>query len=186
VTERSVAETGVLIALGANLGDPVRQVLGAVQELERRLGGQGWYASSLWRSRPLNCPPGSPDFVNAVIACAFPEVSEWASPHGMITMLQALERASGRLDGRQRNAPRPLDLDLLLYGDCLSDSPECLLPHPRALERRFVLEPAAEVAPDWIWPGTGQSIRALRDALRAQTDPTDIERMTWESFRMGP
>jgi len=157
-----------------------------VQELERRLGGQGWYASSLWRSRPLNCPPGSPDFVNAVIACAFPEVSEWASPHGMITMLQALERASGRLDGRQRNAPRPLDLDLLLYGDCLSDSPECLLPHPRALERRFVLEPAAEVAPDWIWPGTGQSIRALRDALRAQTDPTDIERMTWESFRMGP
>lgn len=174
---RSVAETGVLIALGANLGDPVRQILGAVEELERRLGGQGLRVSSLWRSRPLDCPPGSPDFVNAAVACTLPEAPEWASPRGMIAMLQALERASGRPDDRQRNAPRLLDLDLLLYGDYRCADPDCIVPHPRALERRFVLEPAAEVAPDRLWPGTDRSIVQWRDTLREAPDPTGIERI---------
>ncbi|TVS18770.1 MAG: 2-amino-4-hydroxy-6-hydroxymethyldihydropteridine diphosphokinase [Gammaproteobacteria bacterium] len=167
----------VLVALGSNLGDPLRTVEAALLQLERRLGGAAWRASSLWQSRPLDCPPDSPDFVNAVIACAVPDTPEWATPRGLLAMLQALERNFGRPATRVRNAPRPLDLDLLLFADVRCNEADCVLPHPRALGRRFVLEPAAEVAPDLIWPGTGQSVCSLCEALRAEPGQTDIQRI---------
>lgn len=173
-----MADSCVLVALGSNLGDPRQTVEAAMLQLERRLGGACWRASSLWHSRPLDCPPDSPDFVNAVIAAAVPGTPEWASPRGLLAMLQALERDFGRARTRVRNAPRPLDLDLLLFADVQCNDVDCVLPHPRALERRFVLEPAAEVAPDLVWPGTGQSVRSLCEALRAAPGQTDVQRMT--------
>ncbi|MCC5886573.1 MAG: 2-amino-4-hydroxy-6-hydroxymethyldihydropteridine diphosphokinase [Gammaproteobacteria bacterium] len=168
------ASDWILVALGANLGDPCRQLREARAELEGRLGRSGVLASSMWSSRPVDCPPGSPDFVNAVLA--FP-LTVAGSARELLSVLQEVERAFGRNRDTGRNAPRTLDLDLLIYGDLLQSDPRCLLPHPRALERRFVVEPAAEVLPDLIWPGTGRRLSQVREALRksSREDPAQAD-----------
>lgn len=161
----------ILVALGANLGDPHSQLRDARVELEARFSSSdlssdlssAMRASSIWCSRPLDCPPDSPDFLNAVLA--FP-IAVAASAEVMLSMLQQFEQAFGRKGNLGRNEPRTLDLDLLLFGDLMQSDPACMLPHPRALQRRFVLEPAAEVLPELIWPGTSSSVAALCTALR--------------------
>lgn len=152
----------VLVALGANLDDPRAQLITARRRLAARFGAGSMRASSLWRSRPLDCPDGSPDFLNAVVAFPRPEAM---SAEGLLAELARMETEQGR-QRRQHHGPRPLDLDLLVFGQVRQDNPLCTLPHPRALERRFVLEPAAEILPGLIWPGTSSSIRSWRDALR--------------------
>jgi 2-amino-4-hydroxy-6-hydroxymethyldihydropteridine diphosphokinase len=97
-------------------------------------------------------------YVNAVAAF---EAAPGLSPEALLDALKALERNYGIRDTSVRNSPRELDLDLLLYDDEVRDTPTFTLPHPRAVRRRFVLAPAAEVTPDLVWPGTGRTIRAL-------------------------
>ena len=167
-----------LVALGSNQGDPAATVVAAMTRLRREFGSRSWRESGLWRTAPVNCPPGSPDFVNAVVAFEYGfETADATAALTLLEALLALEREWGRPDRRAQNAPRPLDLDLLLFGDLRLDLPECTLPHPRALDRRFVLEPAAEVAPSWIWPGTGRSVRALCEALREAPGSEVVERL---------
>jgi len=169
--------SGVLVAIGSNQGDPAGTVAAAIARLRRDFGGRAWRESALWRTTPVDCPPGSPDFVNAVVAFDSGVPADPAAAVTLLETLLALECEWGRPAVRPRNAPRPLDLDLLLFGDLRLDLTECTLPHPRALDRRFVLEPAAEVAPSWIWPGTGRSVQALRDALRAAPADERLERL---------
>lgn len=147
----------VLIGLGSNRGDSAV----IVREAMTRLGvfARGPVTcSSLWRTSPVDCPPGSADFVNA--AAAF-EASAAVSPESLLDGLKALEARYGRPARRTRNAPRELDLDLLLFGVQTRDRPDFQLPHPRAVNRLFVLAPAAEVLPDAVWPGTGRTISQL-------------------------
>lgn len=160
----------LLVALGANLGEPLAQLRKARTALDARFASKHALASSIWSSRPVDCPPGSPDFLNAVLV--FP-VTVAGSALATLSILQALERAFGRDRSALRNAPRTLDLDLLIFGDLLQADPRCVLPHPRALQRRFVMEPAAEVLPDLVWPGTQSTIAEWRDALRE--DPLQPE-----------
>lgn len=179
------ASAWVLVALGANLGDPWGQLRAARAALEARLGpssgasvgspteASSARASSIWRSRPLDCPPDSPDFLNAVLA--FP-ITVAASAEAMLSILQELERAFGRGANGARNAPRTLDLDLLLFGDLMQADRSCVLPHPRALQRRFVVEPAAEILPELIWPGTCRSLAELCEALRDDREQADTVR----------
>ena len=87
------------------------------------------------------------------------------TPEALLKSLKALEREYGRAEVDQRNAPRELDLDLLLFGSEVRDSVDFTLPHPRAIDRLFVLIPAAEVLPDARWPGTNSSIAELLEAL---------------------
>lgn len=169
-----LASEWLLVALGANLGDPRRQLREARAELEARFACKAGMASSIWCSAPLGCPPGSPDFLNAVLA--FPLTVAPSAPAALAT-LQGVERAFGRVEGALRNAPRTLDLDLILFGELEQSDPDCVLPHPRALQRRFVLEPAAEVLPELIWPGTTRSIAGWRDALREQGGQGGIARV---------
>lgn len=130
------------VAIGANLGDPVAAVQAAFEALARlpqtRLIGR----SSLYRSAPVQAQ--GPDFVNAVAALStrLPAPLLWRE-------LQRLERLAGR-ERPYANAPRTLDLDLLLYGDGRIASPGLTVPHPRMLERAFVLRPLAELAPDRV------------------------------------
>lgn len=151
----------VLIGLGSNRGDSVATVLRALQQLEQFAAGSV-YRSSLWRTSPVDCPPGSGDYVNA--AAAF-EARPGLTPEALLTGLKMLERAHGRAAAVVRNAPRELDLDLLLFDAETRDEPHFVLPHPRAVDRRFVLAPAAEVLPDVQWPGTGRRIRELLAGL---------------------
>jgi len=153
----------VLIGLGSNRGDSRRIVLEAMARMNAFARGEV-HRSGLWRTSPVDCPPGSGDFINAAVAF---EAKEGLSPEGLLMALKALEREYGRNATPVRNAPRELDLDLLLFNDETRETEQFTLPHPRAVNRLFVLSPAAEVLPDAEWPGTGKTIRGLLDALKS-------------------
>jgi 2-amino-4-hydroxy-6-hydroxymethyldihydropteridine diphosphokinase len=141
--------TLAFIGLGSNLGNPVRNVRIAMDRLEA-LSAEPLLKSSLWQTTPVDCPPGSPEFVNAVVGLV---PREGETPESLLGQLQQLERDFGRKPKTVINEPRPLDLDLLLFGNEVRSNPELKLPHPRAHERRFVLEPLAELAPGLVLPG---------------------------------
>ncbi|MEW6514064.1 MAG: 2-amino-4-hydroxy-6-hydroxymethyldihydropteridine diphosphokinase [Pseudomonadota bacterium] len=143
------------VALGANLGDPVATVRSALVALQGIEGAQFLAASSLYRTAPVGLHH-QPDFINAVAALAI-DSAVLPAPT-LLARLFAIEAAFGRVRS-VRNAPRTLDLDLLLYGDQQLDLPGLSLPHPRMSERAFVLAPLAEIAPDLVIPGDGNSVR---------------------------
>lgn len=96
------------------------------------------------------------------------------APGELLVLAKTLERDAGRRDG-PRFGPRPLDVDVLLYGGVQLESPELTVPHPRLRERRFVLEPLADIAPDWRVPPEGVTVRELLDRLEEQ----GVERVGW-------
>ncbi len=149
------------IALGSNLGDPKQNVVQAMDRLQE-LSDFPLLRSSLWQSTPVDCPPGSPLFINAVVGL-LPRVS--ATPESLLDQLQGLELEFGRRPKTVRNEPRPLDLDLIAFRQELRDSEHLTLPHPRARQRRFVLQPLSEIAADLILPGQSLSVRQLLETL---------------------
>lgn len=169
----SVAGTAerVFVAMGANIGDPVAQ-LDAGREALRRLPATRLLAcSSYYRSAPVGYAD-QPDFVNAV---AMMETA--LSPRELLHHLLEIERAQGRIR-TFANAPRTLDLDIVLYGACVIDEEGLTIPHARMLERAFVMLPLAELAPDVEIPGRGcaeflaarlaaEDIAVLRQAVPA-------------------
>jgi 2-amino-4-hydroxy-6-hydroxymethyldihydropteridine diphosphokinase len=129
------------IGLGANLGDRLEALKQALQGLRGMPGSCAVRASRPYRSAPVDA--GGPDYLNAVV-----QLSTTLTAPDLLLALQALENAAGR-QRRYRNAPRTLDLDLLLYGDGRIESTSLCVPHPRMQERAFVLRPLAELAPEW-------------------------------------
>ena len=152
-----------LVALGSNLDDSLGIVAKAMDLLER-LSQQPLRRSSFWRTTPVNCPLGSPSFVNAVVGLVS-KVDE--TPETLMQKLQALEKEFGRPAKKAMNEPRPLDLDLIAFGRETRATPTLMLPHPRAHRRRFVLEPLAEIAPDLVLPGQIQNVSEQLEALRS-------------------
>lgn len=127
------------IGLGANLGDSAATLHAALRELAATPGIQECLASPFYRSAPVDAT--GPDFVNAVA-----RLRTTLAPLDLLDVLQAIEREHGR-ERPYRNAPRTLDLDLLLYDDLRLDTPRLTLPHPRMHERAFVLLPLRDLAP---------------------------------------
>ncbi len=152
-----------IVALGANLGDARGNVLRGMRRLEELTDG-ALMRSSLWQTAPVDCPPGSPVFVNAVVGFV---PREGETPESLLARLQALEKEFGRQPKKVLNEPRPLDLDLIAFGGEVRAARELALPHPRAHERRFVLQPLSELAPDLVLPGQERSVRQLLEALPA-------------------
>jgi 2-amino-4-hydroxy-6-hydroxymethyldihydropteridine diphosphokinase len=149
----------------------VERTLGrALRQLEASLGPLR--IASLYRSVPVS-PVAQPDFLNTA-ALAHTTLE----PEAVLALAKALEWAAGRRRG-VRFGPRPLDIDLLLYGDRQSSAPELTLPHPRLRERRFMLEPLAEIAPGWLVPPDGVPVRELLSRLSRQGDTTVLERIDW-------
>jgi len=160
-----------IVALGSNLGNSAIALRRAVAELERLSTGP-FELSSLWRSIPVDCPAGSPDFLNAVCLWRpFPGTT----PESLLDQLQALERGFGRSPKTILNEPRPLDLDLIAFGQRVRNDPRLILPHPRAHQRRFVLAPLHEIAPDLFLPGWPLSVAGMLSALGP--DPGDSVRI---------
>lgn len=151
----------VIISLGSNLGDSRKIILNAMVRLQKLSSGP-ILKSSLWRTSPVDCPPGSPEFINAVVGFA-PKKRE--TPESLLRKLQTLEKEFGRKPKKVLNEPRPLDLDIIVFGDESRDKPNLALPHPRAHLRRFVLEPLSEIAPDLVLPGQGKSVAQLLAGL---------------------
>jgi len=151
------ADELAFVALGSNLGDSaeiVRRALGRLQSLS----DAPLLRSSLWRTTPVDCPPGSPPFVNAVAGLR-PRAEE--TPQSLLRQLQVLEAEFGRRRGGVPNEPRLLDLDLIAFGARTVNLPDFILPHPRAPLRRFVLQPLAEIAPGFVLPGQSRSAAEL-------------------------
>jgi 2-amino-4-hydroxy-6-hydroxymethyldihydropteridine diphosphokinase len=152
----------VYVGLGSNLGHPRRQLARALRAMARLPRSRIVGVSSNYLSAPVDCPEPQPEFVNAVaaLATALP-------PLGLLARLHAIERQQRRAPQRQRNAPRTLDLDLLLYGRARVRHPRLVIPHPRMDSRAFVLRPLVELSPGVTIPGRGLA-RAFLPAVRAQ------------------
>lgn len=161
----SAPEEIAVIALGSNLGDATHNVLEGMERLQR-FAAAPLLRSSLWQTAPVDCPPESPHFVNAVVGFR-PTPGE--TPESLLKKLQAVERAFGRAPKQVHNEPRPLDLDLITFGSEVRNSKELILPHPRAHERRFVLQPLGEVAPGLVLPGQAKTVQELLAGLPFDT-----------------
>lgn len=135
------------VGLGGNLGDVSSTLDSAVRALRRMPRTELRRCSSWYRSAPLDAT--GPDFVNAVA-----QLETTLAPHDLLAQLRAIEQQHGR-ERSYRNAPRTLDLDLLLYADACIETPTLSVPHPRLHERAFVLLPLAELWPEGVVPGRG-------------------------------
>ncbi len=150
----------IAISLGANLGNAAETIREAAARLESS-GVRHCRLSSLIRTAPVDCAPGTPDFLNAALT------GEWSgSPEDLLRLCQDLEVAAGRPRQHGINQSRPLDLDIILFGGTVLRTPELTIPHPRARRRRFVLEPLAEIAPDWCFPEDGMPIKRILKDLK--------------------
>ena len=157
----------VFLGLGSNLGD--RQA--ALEEALHRLGEGGFHTtrrSSIWKTQPVGGPPQG-WFLNAVV-----EGETSLGPEELLQSCLDTERAMGRVRG-ERNGPRLIDVDILLFGDERHDGPGLVIPHPRLHERRFVLEPLHEIAPLRRHPVLGLTVAELRERC---PDTSAVHRLT--------
>jgi 2-amino-4-hydroxy-6-hydroxymethyldihydropteridine diphosphokinase len=152
MTARS--EVTAYIGLGANLGDPEQAVRSAILQFGTTPGMRLLQASSLYRSAPVDS--SGPDYINAVA-----EIATTLTAPALLVALQAIEQAAGR-ERPYVNAPRTLDLDLLLYGGACVASPRLTVPHPRMWERAFVLLPLHGLAPGLV---SAEALRAVADQM---------------------
>ena len=150
----SRAEVTAFIALGANLGEPAQTLRDALTSLGATPGVRMLKASSLYRTAPIDS--SGPDYINAVA-----EIATTLSAPALLDALQAIEQRAGR-ERPYRNAPRTLDLDLLLYGAGRIHSPRLSVPHPRMWERAFVVVPLAEIASSLVSAAQLQAVADQR------------------------
>ena len=160
------------VGLGSNLGDRKTTLRTAIQRLETlgRIAG----VSSLYETEPVGNLE-QPSFLNAVIA-----LDTALAPVDLLAALLGIERDLGRVRSFP-NAPRTLDLDLLLVDDAIIDTPDLTLPHPRLHERPFVLVPLAEIAPELVLPGSGKTLQELLHTLPDQGGVEVSAAAGWES-----
>ncbi|MCP3918697.1 MAG: pantoate--beta-alanine ligase [bacterium] len=150
------------IALGSNLGDREKSLRGALVALERTPGVVVLRRSSWLETAPVGGPPGQGPFLNGAVL-----LETTLDARALLAELQRIEAKFGR-ERTVRDAPRTLDLDLLLFADEAIDDPELVVPHPRMEERVFVLEPLAEILPDHVLAGCGETVVARARALKRE------------------
>ena len=159
------------VGIGSNLGDRLENLRSAVRNLSRTPDVRVVRSSSVYETAPVGGPQQG-DFLNAVV-----EISTELEPHALLEALQRIENELGRLRA-ERNGPRTIDLDLLLYGNEEIAEPDLTVPHPRMLERAFVVVPLTELGADDELPD-GRRVRPVTDAaqtVRRFADPIDPER----------
>jgi 2-amino-4-hydroxy-6-hydroxymethyldihydropteridine diphosphokinase len=158
------------IALGSNLHERLHLLQAARTHLYALHEDRGpFLCSRIYETEPVDCPPGSPCFLNAAIeiACTLP-------PLDLLIRLQSIEQTLGRQREHAFHAPRTIDLDILYYDNLHFTLPELTLPHPRISERPFVLCPLADICPDRILPDWGKSIAARLAEFPAESLPQAV------------
>ena len=161
VEVKSELQPTVFIALGSNLGDARANILIAIKQLQQ-FSDKPLVSSSLYQTKPVDCPPGSPMFLNAVVSLV---PKRGLTPESLLAKLKSLEKEFGRQPKKVLNEPRPLDLDLIAFGNERRATKALTLPHPRAHERRFVLQPLSEIAPDLTLAGQSKTVKELLSQL---------------------
>ena len=155
------------IALGSNLGDRLENLRKACDRLrDIAIPGEEFLQAPGYQTEPLLCPPGSPFFYNSVVEIAFE-----GDVFKLLEITQSIEKSLGRTGGFERNAPRIIDVDLLYFGDAIIDTETLVLPHPRIGERRFVLQPLADIRPDLVLPWQQTSVAELLEHLVSDEPP---------------
>jgi 2-amino-4-hydroxy-6-hydroxymethyldihydropteridine diphosphokinase len=148
------------IALGANLGERKKNIYAALEQLNLSEGITVLAVSSFWDNVAIGGPKDSPRFLNAAA-----KLQTTLGSHALLNRLMKIEKTLGR-NRRIKWEPRPIDLDLLLYGDQIISSQELIVPHPLMHERRFVLQPLAEIAADVVHPTLQMTIGGLLSNLK--------------------
>ena len=155
--------TKTAIAIGGNTGN-VAATFAAAMRLLTEAGLRQLRHSNWLRTAPVDCAPGTADFLNGALTGDWP-----GDARTLLRCCQAIEERCGRPAEHGVNQPRTLDLDLILLGEECCHSDELTLPHPRARQRRFVLAPLAEIAADWRFPDSGESVAACLARLPAES-----------------
>ena len=159
-------QSGVVLGLGSNLGDREAAIAQALARLDAR-GYHAMQKSSLYLTEPVGGPPQD-WFVNAVA-----DGETALTPEALLAACLAVEQELGRVR-REPNGPRTIDVDILLFGELRRASPDPVIPHPRLAERRFVLEPLAEILPERVHPVLGRTVREL---LASCPDSSAVRRL---------
>jgi 2-amino-4-hydroxy-6-hydroxymethyldihydropteridine diphosphokinase len=157
----------VAVGLGSNLGDRLGFLRQGVNFLRQLHEGSpaNFRTSKIYETSPVDCPPDSPSFLNAAVV-----LLSARPPLELLEVLQAFEVRCGRPTEHGFHTPRTLDLDLLVYGLVELQHPRLILPHPRALERAFVLLPLVDLMPEYCPPGSVLSFREAAEALLSGRD----------------
>lgn len=157
------------IALGSNVGNPLVNLKAARAEIEQIAGAEPpLLASVIYETEPVDCEDGAAKFLNAVV-----EINYAGAAAALHASLRNIERQLGRPSIHPRNVSRIIDLDLLYFGDAVSETPELRLPHPRMQERAFVLRPLADIRPELVLPNQQRSVAEL---LRNLGDTSQLVR----------
>jgi dihydroneopterin aldolase / 2-amino-4-hydroxy-6-hydroxymethyldihydropteridine diphosphokinase len=161
IIENHLITTDVYLGIGSNEGDPILNCQKALDRLSR--GKKIWLEkkSSLYKTEPINYT-NQPWFINRVV-----KVRSCLKPKELRSFLREIEISLGRKDGI-RWGPRPIDLDVLFYGNLVISEEDLVLPHPRLQERKFVLVPLEEIASEFVHPVLKKSIKELLEGLREE------------------
>ena len=162
------------LALGANVGDRLLQMQHARKYLRSLSQDQWLQASPVYATAPVQCPPGSPAFLNAVV-----EIEYAGAPRTLLKEIAAYETAQGRDRSAGQNGPRSIDIDILYFGDQAVCEKDLIIPHPRIADRRFVLVPLATICPDRVVNGTGRTVRGLLRELPDGTGEVKFLQQDW-------
>lgn len=158
------------IALGSNLGNRLVNLREASARLKDLAVGDSEFRTSLvYQTAPQYCPPGSLDFLNAVV-----ELEYDGAPLQLLNATRAIEATLGRVRGLERNAPRTIDLDLLYVGDEECVTAELILPHPRISDRVFVLQPLVDIRPHMVIPGEMVTVAEQLAMLISHEAPLEV------------
>ena len=168
------------IALGSNLGNRLAHLQAAVRMLhEIAAPGEPLLIAPVYQTAPHLCPPGSPDFLNTVV-----EIGYTGDALSLLRQTRTIENHLGRERAGGLNAPRTIDLDILYFGDLSLSDPDLQLPHPRLTERRFVVQPLADIRPELILPGHRHAVVEILRDLPADEPP--LVALTESLHSQGP
>ncbi len=163
------------IALGSNLGEKLPLLQSARDALRALITPHtDIIFAPIYRTSPVHCPEGSPDFYNTVL-----EIHYSDTPEALLLETQAIETLLGRLQKRIHNEARCLDIDILYFDELIHSSPDLQIPHPRLHQRRFVLEPLTEICPERVLPNQTLTIRELLEQLGNEQLPLEKLQASW-------
>ena len=167
--------TRVGIALGANLGQRLTNIREA-RDMLRGLVDPGslYLQAPIYQSQPVDCASSTPDFFNTVI-----EIDYIGEPHDLLQMTQGVEFRLGRDAVHAHNSPRVIDVDILYFGNGVIGEEILTIPHPRMLDRRFVLQPLNDIRPNLILPGDSVTISEHHRELDSDEPPLTLVQSVW-------